>query len=274
MRRIRIGVKQAKIALGDENRLVGLCFALKIKFLFRASDLHFGTSNQAAKAMGFNKKDFKRYLGLAIEYGYCRIVTNKFGVKRIVANKLYDNSQYSYKTRTDEIVKLSLPQLKGLLRDVVVSNKINVIEEVINTHCRAVDGNTIKCVRSAKKTEARMLKKPFDEKYTSYSYRMMMQDTNSTRWQVGNIVKRLVKSGMVQKILQCTEVGVDACVCTNNWHYYDANGNLIIISAKYRKGELRCANKYKVLMSQISKSKSGTNQRIIERKMKWVKNQT
>lgn len=241
MRSIRIGIEQAKIALSDENRLVGFCFALKIKFLFRASDLHFGSSNQAAKAMGYNKKDFKRYLDLAIKFGYCRIETNKFGVKRIISNKLHDSFAYSYKTRQCEIAKLSLPQLKGLLHDVTVSNKINVIEEVTNTHCRAVNGNTINCVRNAKKTEARMLKIPFNEKYTSYSYASMMKDTCSTRYQVGKTIKRLVKSGQVQKILQCTEIGIDACACTNNWHYYDAFGNLIIISAKYRKGQLRCA---------------------------------
>lgn len=274
MHQIRIGIKQAKIALGDKSRLVGFCFALKIKFLFRASDLHFRSTNQAAKVMGYNKKDFKQYLNLSVKFGYCRIETNKFGVKRIIANRLYDSFQYSYKTRRCEITKLTLPQLKSLLRDVVVSNKINVIEDVSNTHCRAVNGNTIKSVRSAKKTEARMLERPFNEKYTCYSYARMMKDTCSTRYQVGKTIKKLVKSGAVKKIVQCTEVGIDACTCTNSWHYYDAFGNLIIISAKYRKGQLRCANKYKVLNSQVSKSKSGTNQKIIERKMKWVKNRT
>lgn len=274
MHQIRIGIKQAKIALGDKNRLVGFCFALKIKFLFRASDLHFRSTNQAAKVMGYNKKDFKQYLDLSVKFGYCRIETNKFGVKRIIANKLHDSFQYSYKTRRCEIAKLTLPQLRSLLCDVVVSNKINVIENVSNTHCRAVNGNTIKSVRSAKKTEARMLERPFNEKYTSYSYTSMMKDTCSTRYQVGKTIKKLVKSGAVKKIVQCTEVGVDACACTNNWYYYDAFGNLIIISAKYRKGQLRCANKYKVLKSQVSKSKSGTNPKIIERKMKWVKNRT
>lgn len=274
MHQIRIGIKQAKIALGDKNRLVGFCFALKIKFLFRASDLHFRSTNQAAKVMGYNKKDFKQYLDLSVKFGYCRIETNKFGVKRIIANKLHDSFQYSYKTRRCEIAKLTLPQLRSLLCDVVVSNKINVIENVSNTHCRAVNGNTIKSVRSAKKTEARMLERPFNEKYTSYSYARMMKDTCSTRYQVGKTIKKLVKSGAVKKIVQCTEVGIDACACTNNWHYYDAFGNLIIISAKYRKGQLRCANKYKVLKSQVSKSKSGTNPKIIERKMKWVKNRT
>ena len=274
MHQIRIGIKQAKIALGDKNRLVGFCFALKIKFLFRASDLHFRSTNQAAKVMGYNKKDFKQYLDLSVKFGYCRIETNKFGVKRIIANRLYDSFQYSYKTRRCEIAKLTLPQLRSLLCDVVVSNKINVIENVSNTHCRAVNGNTIKSVRSAKKAEARMLERPFNEKYTCYSYARMMKDTSSTRYQVGKTIKKLVKSGAVKKIVQCTEVGIDACACTNNWHYYDAFGNLIIISAKYRKGQLRCANKYKVLKSQVSKSKSGTNPKIIERKMKWVKNRT
>ena len=129
MHQIRIGIKQAKIALGDKNRLVGFCFALKIKFLFRASDLHFRSTNQAAKVMGYNKKDFKQYLDLSVKFGYCRIETNKFGVKRIIANKLHDSFQYSYKTRRCEIAKLTLPQLRSLLCDVVVSNKINIIED-------------------------------------------------------------------------------------------------------------------------------------------------
>lgn len=159
MHQIRIGIKQAKIALGDKNRLVGFCFALKIKFLFRASDLHFRSTNQAAKVMGYNKKDFKQYLDLSVKFGYCRIETNKFGVKRIIANKLHDSFQYSYKTRRCEIAKLTLPQLRSLLCDVVVSNKINVIENVSNTHCRAVNGNTIKSVRSAKKTDMIIVKK-------------------------------------------------------------------------------------------------------------------
>ena len=31
MKNIRIGIKQAQIALSDDNRLVAFCFALKIK---------------------------------------------------------------------------------------------------------------------------------------------------------------------------------------------------------------------------------------------------
>ena len=268
MKNIRIGIKQAQIALSDDNRLVAFCFALKIKFLFRSSDLHFGTTNQAANALGFNKKDFKRYLDSAIEFGYCRIDTNKFGVRRIIANKIHESYNYSYKTRSGEISKLSLPNLKGLVRKVVVSNKINIIEEVINTHGRAVNGHSIKSVRNARKMEARMLKKPFDEKYTgSYSNAKMAQDINGTLYQARKAVNSLVKSGAVQKIIQCTEANVDACLCTNNQSFRTSDGTLIVISAKYRKGQLRCANKYKTLKSQISKAKSGSNQKKIERKM-------
>ena len=56
MHNIRLGIEQAKIALSDKDRLVAFCFALKIKFLFRASDLHYNSKNQAAKALGFNKQ--------------------------------------------------------------------------------------------------------------------------------------------------------------------------------------------------------------------------
>ena len=265
MKNIRIGIQQAQIALSDDNRLVAFCFALKIKFLFRSSDLHFGTTNQAANALGFNKKDFKRYLDSAIEFGYCRIDTNKFGVRRIIANKIHESYNYSYKARRG---KLSLPNLKGLVRKVVVSNKINIIEEVINTHGRAINGHSIKSVRNARKMEARMLKKPFDEKYTgSYSNAKIAQDINGTLYQARKTVKSLVKSGAVQKIIQCTEANVDACLCTNNQSFRTADGTLIIISAKYRKGQLRCANKYKTIKNQISKAKSGSNQKKIEKKM-------
>ena len=116
--------------------------------------------------------------------------------------------------------------------------------------------------------EARMLKKPFDEKYTgSYSNAKMAQDINGTLYQARKAVNSLVKSGAVQKIIQCTEANVDACLCTNNQSFRTADGTLIVISAKYRKGQLRCANKYKTLKSQISKAKSGSNQKKIERKM-------
>lgn len=273
MHNIRIGIKQAKIALSDKDRLVAFCFALKIKFLFRASDLHYGSKNQAAKALGFNKPTFTQYLDLAVKFGYCRIDIDKFGVKRIIANKIHNSKEYSYKTRRGEVKRLSLPVLKNLVREAVICNKINVIEEVFNTHSRAVNGHTIKSVRNARKTEARMLKKPFDEKYTgSYSNDRMMQDINGTRYQARKAIKSLVKSGQVQKIIQCTEANVDACVCTNNQSFRAADGTLVIISAKYRKGQLRCANKYKVLSNQISKAKSDTNQRKVEQKIKRVKN--
>lgn len=274
MHNIRIGIEQAKIALSDKDRLVAFCFALKIKFLFRASDLHYGSKNQAAKTLGFNKPTFTQYLNLAIKFGYCRIDTNKFGVKRIIANKIH-NKDYSYKTRRGELKNLSLPSLKNLVREAVICNKINIIEEVINTHGRAVYGHTISSVRNARKTEARMLKKPFDKKYTgSYSNNRMMQDINGTMYQAKKAIKSLVKSGTVQKIIQCTEANVDACVCTNNQTFRASDGTLIIISAKYRKGQLRCANKYKVLTNRISKAKSGTNQNKVEYRMKWVKNRT
>lgn len=274
MHNIRLGIEQAKIALSDKDRLVAFCFALKIKFLFRASDLHYNSKNQAAKVLGFNKPTFTQYLDLAIKFGYCRIETNKFGVKKIIANKIH-SKDYSYKTRRGQLRNLSLPSLKNLVREAVICNKINIIEEVINTHGRAVYGHTISSVRNARKTEARMLKKPFDKKYTgSYSNNRMMQDINGTMYQAKKAIKSLVKSGTVQKIIQCTETNIDACVCTNNQSFRTADGTLIIISAKYRKGQLRCANKYKVLTNRISKAKSGTNQNKVEYRMKWVKNRT
>lgn len=275
MHNIRLGIEQAKIALSDKDRLVAFCFALKIKFLFRASDLHYNSKNQAAKALGFNKPTFTQYLNLAIKFGYCRIDTNKFGVKRIIAKKIHSSEHYSYKTIRGEIKHLSLPVLKNLVRKAVICNKISTIEEVINTHGRAVNGHSIKSVRNARKTEARMLKKPFDKKYTgSYSNSRMMQDINGTMYQAKSAIKSLVKSGVVQKIIQCTETNIDACVCTNNQSFRTADGTLIIISAKYRKGQLRCANKYKILKRQVSKAKSGTNQHKVEYKIKWVKNRT
>lgn len=262
---IRLGIEQASIALSDKDRLVAFCFALKIKLLFRSSDLHYNSKNQAAAALGYNKKNFTQYLDLALKFGYVRIDTNKFGVKRIIANKIQTSFKYSYKVAKDEITKLSLPNLKNLVRKIVVANKINIIGAVLNTHYNAVDGHTIKSVRSARKAESRMLRKQFNDKYTSYSYNRMMQDISGTYYQAKKAIGTLTKSGAVEKIMQMTEVGCDPRVCTNNWSYRDADGCLIIISAKNRKAQLKCANKYKMLKSQISISKTGSEQHIVEK---------
>lgn len=261
----RIGIEQASIALSDKERLVAFCFALKIKLMFRSSDLHYNSKNQAAAALGYNKRDFTHYLDLATKFGYVRIDTNKFGARRIVANAIQTSFKYSYKVAKGEITKLSLPNLKSLVRKVVVANKINTIQSVLNTHDNAVNGRTIKSVRSARKTESRMLRKQFDGKYTSYSYKRMMQDISGTYYQAKKAISTLTKSGTVKKMIQATEVGCDPCACTNNFSYRDANGCLIVISAKYRKAQLRCANKYKMEKSQISISKTGSNQHIVEK---------
>ena len=275
MRSIRIGIEEAKLALSDKDRLVAFCFALKIKFLFRASDLHFSSKNQAAKALGFNKQKFTQYLNLVIKFGYCRIDTNKLGVRRIVSSKIHDSKHYSYKTRQGEISKLSLPNLKGLIRKIAVMNTLNIINETCNTHRRAVDGHTMKDVRSARKAEARMLHKPFNDKYIGCSYQNMMRKMNGTWYQARKSIREITKSGMAQKVLQCTELGVDARACTVNQVFHDASGGLIVISAKYRTARLRCSNRYNVINSQISVSKSGTNKRIVKKRMdKWVKNRT
>lgn len=262
---IRLGIEQAIIALSDKERLVGFSFALKIKLLFRSSDLHYNSKNQAAAALGYNKKDFAKYLNLATKFGYVRIDTNKFGMKRIIANKIQASFKYSYKIAKGEITKLSLPNLKCLVRKVVVANKINIIGAVLNTHYNAVNGRTIKSVRSARKTESRMLRRPFDDKYTSYSYNRMMQDISGSYYQAKKAISTLTKSGAVEKIMQVTEVGCDPRACTNNWSYRDADGCLVIISAKHRKAQLKCANKYKMLKSQISISKTGSEQHIVEK---------
>ena len=275
MNNIRIGILEAKVALSDENRWVAFCFALKIKFMFRSSDLHFGSTNQAAKALGYNKRDFKKYLDLAIKFGYCRIHTDQFGTKKIISNKIHDSKHYSYKTRRGEITKLSLPNLKSLIRKIVVMNTLNIISETCNTHSRAINGHTMKDVRSARRMEARMLQKPFNDKYIGCSYLNMMKKMNGTWYQAKKAITEITKSGMADKVLRITVIDVDGHACTYNHSYRDANNKLIIISAKNRNAQLRCSNRYKVIDSQISIAKSGTNQRIVKaRKAKWVKDNT
>ena len=173
MHNIRIGIEQAKIALSDKDRLVAFCFALKIKFLFRASDLHYNSKNQAAKALGFNKPTFTQYLNLAIKFGYCRIDTNKFGVKKIIANKIHSSEYYSYKTRRGEIKHLSLPVLKNLVRKAVICNKINTIEEVINT--RKVEYVGIEATVFLCRATVRQRKWLFELKYTIRTHTWSLQ---------------------------------------------------------------------------------------------------
>lgn len=242
MRRIRIGIKEAKFALGDKNRLDAFCLLLKIKLMFRSSDLKLTSYNHCAKLLHIDNNKLKRLLEYGCKIGYFRIEIID-GCKRYIANPIHSNKGYSYKLRKGDLTKLTFPALKNLLRRIVMENQVRMQEDVINTHDKGTNGSNTKVIRKALKRERRMLRKEFCED-AGLSYDSIKDVICGTMYQACKITKELVSKGIITKHKRIEQVKCDAKVCTNNFVITDIEGSIIVISGKNRQAFCVKSNVY------------------------------
>lgn len=259
--RIRIGIKEARAALSDKRRLDAFCLCLKVKFLFRSSDLKFRSYNQAAKVLHIDNNKLKQLLVFGEEYGYFRKETDSLGNVRYIANKIHNNKEYSYRTRDDDTKKCTFPELKALVRRAVLENHVAIIGDCANTHRRASDGDSVKQIRSNQKRERRMLSKEYNERYIGLSYDKITKVINGSTYQAYKAVKNLSARCILQKSHRCEFLNnVAPAACAYNRAYSDAYGNQIVICPKNRVAMLVRSNTYSICGRQaISKSNNGSN---------------
>lgn len=248
---IRISIIEAQKALSDKKRLDAFCFAIKIKLMFRSSDLIYTSLNKAAETMHLKKDKFKRLVADAIKFGYVRKDCNKNGVVRYIARRLYSNSEYSYLLRKDDLTNLFMPQIKFFVKRIVVENKIAVITDVFNTHNKAEDGKTVDEIRSARKREGRMLKTDFNEDRLGCSYATIMTLTKGTRYQAVKITGNLTKRKIVKKIVRTITLSKNPKDITRTQSYRCADGSLVIESARTRRAFIKKSNVYLMKDSSI-----------------------
>lgn len=259
--RIRIGVREAEIALSDEDRLNAFCLAIKVKLMFRASDLRFNSLNQLSKKLKTDKKMLKKYLSDAVSFGYLTKKKDEYGKTYYLANKIHDNKHYSYKIRIDEFTRINLCSLKNLVRNVALCNHISKIEDVDNTLRRATYPVTISDMKSCKRRAKRMLSKPFNSNYMRLSYSRIMQVLYCTYYQAWNVTSKLVKKGVLTKKINVTEIGVKPEACGYTQVFHDASNTLIVISARSKKARAIVSNSYKYVMNSIDLANNGRHKK-------------
>ena len=259
MKRIRIGINEAKFALSDKNRLDAFCLLLKIKLLFRSSDLNLVSYNHCARLLHIDNNKLKRLLEYGCKIGYFRLEKN--GKKRYVARSIHSNDGYSYKLRKDDLTKMTFPALKNLLRRIVMENQVTVPEDVINTHNKGTNGRNAKIIRKALKRESRMLRKKFcDNKGLSYD--RIKDVIFGTMYQAFKVTNQLVGKGIISKRTRIKEIRCDAKACTNNMSIKDIDDSVIVISAKSRSAFSVESNIYRMKMDDaISISRHGTRRK-------------
>lgn len=256
MKRIRIGIQEAKFALSDKNRLDAFCLLLKIKLLFRSSDLNLVSYNHCAKLLHIDNNKLKRLLEYGCKIGYFRF-EEKNGKKRFIARSIHSNNGYSYKLRKDDLTKMTFPALKNLLRRIVMENQVRMQEDVINTHNKRTNGRNAKTIRKALKRESRMLRKKFSDN-KGLSYDRIKDVIYGTMYQAFKVTNQLVNKGIINKRTRIKEVRCDAKVCTNNMAITDFEGSIIVISAKNRSAFSIESNIYRMQMDDaISISRHG-----------------
>lgn len=256
MKRIRIGIQEAKFALSDKNRLDAFCLLLKIKLLFRSSDLNLVSYNHCAKLLHIDNNKLKRLIEYGLKIGYFRL-EEKNGKKRYIARSIHSNNGYSYKLRKNDLTKMTFPALKNLLRRIVMENQVRMQEDVINTHNKGTNGRNAKIVRKALKRESRMLRKKFSDN-KGLSYDRIKDVIYGTMYQAFKVTNQLVSKGIINKRTRIKEIRCDAKVCTNNMAIMDIEGSVIVISAKKRSAFSVESNIYHIQIDDaISISRHG-----------------
>lgn len=256
--RVRIGIKEAEYALGDKNRLDAFCLLLKMKFLFRSSDLNLTSYNKCGALLHMDRAKLKNLLEFGCKVGYFRRETNNKGSIRYVAQRIHSDKEYSYKLRRGDLTKLTFAALKNLVRRIVLENHIRKQEDAFNTHSRGVEGVTRKTIRNARKRESRMLKKEFCEEYRGLSYDRIGKVLKGTMYQAVKIVNDLAKRGVVKKRSRISKVNVDAATCIRTFNYRDHAGKRIVFNAKSRGAYCIQSNVYAIRKdTAISISNSG-----------------
>lgn len=243
---IRIGIKEAEWALSDKCRLDAFCLLLKIKLMFRSSDLKLISYNRCGAMLHMDRTKLKRLLEYGSKIGYFKELTNKKGDIRYVARKIHSNNDYSYKLRSDDLTKVSFPALKALVRRIVIENHIRKQEDTFNTHYRGTDGATAKQIRNARKRESRMLKRDFCERYNGLSYERISEVLRSTIYQALKTTRELVHRGIIRKHKRQKKVSITPEVCTNTFCFRDYEDSLIVVSAKRRTAFEVASNTYSV----------------------------
>lgn len=246
MRRLRIGIKEAEWALGDKNRLDAFCLLLKIKLLFRSSDLKLISYNKCGTLLHMDRAKLKRLLEYGSEIGYFDKVVNNKGDIRYVARKIHSNQGYSYKLRNDDLTKVSFPALKTLVRRIVMENHIRKQEDTFNTHDKGTLGTSTKQIRKARKRERRMLKRDFCEQYDGLSYNRISKVIKGTMYQALKITNELTRRGIIRKYTRMEEVKIAPEACTNTFSYKDYVGKRIVVDARYRSAFMVKSNTYSI----------------------------
>lgn len=244
MRQLRIGIKEAEWALGDKNRLDAFCLLLKIKLLFRSSDLKLLSYNKCGALLHIDRTKLKNLLEYGSNIGYFDIVTNKKGERRYVARKIHSNKEYSYKLRRDDLTKITFPALKSLVRRIVMENHIRKQENTFNTHDKGTLGVSVKQIRKARKRESRMLKREFCEQYDGLSYDRIKKVIKSTMYQALKTTRELTRRGIIRKHNRIEKVDIAPEACTNTFSYQDYNDRHIVVDARYRTAFMVQSNTY------------------------------
>lgn len=234
MRQIRIGIKEAEQALSDKNRLDTFCMLLKIKLMFRSSDLNLTSYNKCSAIMHISNTKLKRLLESGCKLGYFRKEQSKAGKIRFIAQKIHSDKEYSYRTRKDDLSKLTFPELKNLVRRIVIENQIRKQEDVFNTHNKGTDGTSMKSIRCARKRESRMLKKSFCTDYRGLSYDRAKKVINSSLYMSMKVLTNLVQRGIVSKKHRISFIEAEPSTCNKNWSFRDEKG-IVVMSGRNRK---------------------------------------
>lgn len=204
MRKLRVGVDWLRFVAGHQDRIDALSFALFIKEIRINSVITNATQTKLKKVFGMSSDTLKRVIATGLRFGFL-----KWEGKSLISNSLHDNKTESILLKRFLFIeqasmskrhKLTLCGVRAIVEEALFVNHVKMLDDCVDTHVRAISGNTTNAVRRAKKRESRMLRtSSFKEGCTGLSNKRIQKLIDRKANRAVEVSKRAVRHGLVSK---------------------------------------------------------------------------
>lgn len=213
---IRLSVDLAKEALGSKEREEALAFAISIKFRFVSSALKgkHTTKKHLKKLFKIGDKKLTRILNNAVDFGYIR-----FEDDRIIANRLYGDTDLTYTIHVDRKVLLNKDAIK-LLRHAVAVRHIGILTYYHDLKKRQTNPKSVNDYKRA----CKKMRGKGEAFSTGVSNSRMAEILNCKVWKARQTMQEITNAGIFTKKEQYRPFVVKGHFTMGHWRHFASEG--------------------------------------------------
>ena len=260
MRKLRVSTSILREVAGNKDAIDALAFAMLIKQAYVSSVVVNATISNLKQKFGMGSDKLRKVLSSCIKFGFIR----REG-KDIIANRLHGNKSltYIFKARRFYEAKkgkgrLSVIGVRSMIEEAIIVNHVKIQNECADTHYRASHPLNADTLRSARRREKRMLRKPYEGRFSGLSNSRIQELIGRKHGKASKTIKNAIAHRLLKKQFRVEGIDMKGDPC-NYVTRSMLEGTSIIVWARTRCAFVRYSNEYKCIGGEriINKANNG-----------------